>query len=57
MRVLRELQEQDHAHYTDPALATEIWQTLNTLGFDGGRVFEPGSGAGTFIGFAPESAT
>ncbi|MEG9250329.1 helicase-related protein [Arthrobacter sp. Soc17.1.1.1] len=46
-----------NAHYTDPALATEIWQTLNTLGFDGGRVLEPGSGAGTFIGLAPESAT
>ena len=45
-----------NAHYTDPALATEIWQTLNTLGFDGGRVLEPGSGAGTFIGLSPESA-
>ncbi|TYC96642.1 helicase [Arthrobacter echini] len=46
-----------NAHYTDPALATEIWQTLNTLGFEGGRVLEPGSGAGTFIGLAPETAT
>lgn len=45
-----------NAHYTDPALATEIWQTLNTLGFSGGRVLEPGSGAGTFIGLAPETA-
>ncbi|MBO0910110.1 helicase [Arthrobacter sp. zg-ZUI122] len=43
-----------NAHYTDPALATEIWQALNALGFDGGRVLEPGSGAGTFIGLAPE---
>lgn len=43
-----------NAHYTDPALATEIWQTLNALGFEGGRVLEPGSGAGTFIGLAPE---
>ncbi|MHA7146436.1 helicase-related protein [Arthrobacter sp. TmT3-37] len=46
-----------NAHYTDPALATELWQTLTTLGFDGGRVLEPGSGAGTFIGLAPETAT
>lgn len=45
-----------NAHYTDPALATEIWQTLNILGFKGGRVLEPGSGAGAFIGLAPESA-
>ncbi|WP_417221207.1 helicase-related protein [Arthrobacter sp.] len=43
-----------NAHYTDPALATEIWQTLNSLGFEGGQVLEPGSGAGTFIGLAPE---
>lgn len=43
-----------NAHYTDPALATEIWQTLESLGFDGGQVLEPGSGAGTFIGLAPE---
>ncbi|MEG9250171.1 helicase-related protein [Arthrobacter sp. Soc17.1.1.1] len=46
-----------NAHYTDPALAAELWQTLNTLGFTGGRVLEPGSGAGTFIGLAPETAT
>lgn len=46
-----------NAHYTDPALATEIWQTLQTLGFEGGQVLEPGSGAGTFIGLAPEGAT
>ncbi|MFJ6281381.1 methyltransferase domain-containing protein [Arthrobacter subterraneus] len=32
-------------------------QTLNTLGFEGGRVLEQGSGAGTFIGLAPEGAT
>lgn len=43
-----------NAHYTDPALATELWQTLNSLGFEGGQVLEPGSGAGTFIGLAPE---
>ncbi|MGJ9401920.1 hypothetical protein [Arthrobacter sp. KK5.5] len=42
-----------NAHYTDPAIATELWQTLQTLGFDGGQVLEPGSGAGTFIGLAP----
>nr|AXV46415.1 helicase [Arthrobacter sp.] len=46
-----------NAHYTDPALATEIWQTLQTLGFEGGQVLEPGSGAGTFIGLAPEGTT
>ena len=43
-----------NAHYTDPALAAEIWQTLQSLGYEGGNVLEPGSGAGTFIGLAPE---
>lgn len=46
-----------NAHYTDPALATEIWQTLETLGFEGGQVLEPGCGAGSFIGLAPEGTT
>ncbi|WP_288438572.1 hypothetical protein [uncultured Gordonia sp.] len=46
-----------NAHYTDPALATEIWQTLQSLGYEGGNVLEPGSGAGTFIGLAPQGTT
>lgn len=45
-----------NAHYTDPAIATEVWGALTGLGFAGGRVLEPGSGAGTFIGLAPEGA-
>ncbi|WP_270451710.1 helicase-related protein [Kocuria marina] len=45
-----------NAHYTDPAIAAEVWGALTGLGFQGGRVLEPGSGAGTFIGLAPESA-
>lgn len=43
-----------NAHYTDPAIAAEVWGALTGLGFQGGRVLEPGSGAGTFIGLAPE---
>lgn len=46
-----------NAHYTDPAYVREIWSALERLGFDGGEVLEPGAGAGTFIGLAPESAT
>ena len=45
-----------NAHYTDPAIAREVWRLLAGLGFDGGRVLEPGSGAGTFIGLAPDGA-
>ena len=31
-----------NAHYTDPAYVEAIWTALNDLGFDGGRVLEPG---------------
>lgn len=42
-----------NAHYTDPAYVSAIWTALGDLGFGGGRVLEPGAGAGTFIGLAP----
>lgn len=45
-----------NAYYTDAALVKEIWSAVDRLGFAGGEVLEPGSGAGTFIGFAPEGA-
>ena len=43
-----------NAHYTDPVIATQMWRTMRRLGFAGGRVLEPGCGAGTFIGLAPD---
>jgi N12 class adenine-specific DNA methylase len=45
-----------NAHYTDPAVVAAIWQTVGELGFDGGRVLEPGCGAGMFLGLAPDTA-
>ena len=47
-----------NAHYTDAALATATWDALQRAGFGqtAGRVLEPGCGAGTFLGFAPDSA-
>lgn len=45
-----------NAHYTDPMIAREMWRALDMLGFDGGEVLEPGSGLGTFIGLAPDTA-
>ncbi|GEB64635.1 hypothetical protein SAT01_20830 [Sinomonas atrocyanea] len=45
-----------NAHYTDAAYAKAVWGTLARLGFTEGEVLEPGSGAGTFIGLAPEGA-
>lgn len=47
-----------NAHYTDAALASAMWDALDTHGFGdtGGRVLEPGCGAGNFLGLAPDSA-
>ncbi len=45
-----------NAHYTDPAVSQAIWDALERAGFSGGRVLEPGCGAGVFIGQAPASA-
>ncbi|WP_240987098.1 helicase-related protein [Arthrobacter sp. Soil736] len=33
-----------------------MWSAVQELGFNGGNVLEPGSGVGTFIGFAPDTA-
>ncbi|MFD7008089.1 helicase-related protein [Rhodococcus jostii] len=42
-----------NAHYTDPTIAAEMWTALGRAGFTGGRVLEPGCGAGNFMGHAP----
>ena len=45
-----------NAHYTDWAYVEAIWSGLEQLGFEGGRVLEPGCGSGTFIGGDPAGA-
>jgi N12 class adenine-specific DNA methylase len=45
-----------NAHYTDPLIAAAMWDALRQAGLQDGRVLEPGCGAGTFIGLAPEDA-
>lgn len=45
-----------NAHYTDPAIAAAMWTAVQEAGFSGGRVLEPGCGAGTFMGLAPADA-
>ncbi|MFF9070496.1 SNF2-related protein [Streptomyces sp. NPDC014891] len=42
-----------NAHYTDADLVRSVWGAVRNLGFRGGRVLEPGSGSGNFIGFSP----
>ncbi|GAB3253095.1 helicase-related protein [Arthrobacter pigmenti] len=46
-----------NAHYTDPEIVEAIWDSMETAGFDGGSVLEPGCGSGTFIGQAPPDAS
>ncbi len=51
---LREAQQATpNAFYTPPRLAVACWQILRDLGFTGGRVLEPGCGAGAFMAAAP----
>ena len=45
-----------NAHYTDPAIAREMWRLVTELGFSTGRVLEPGCGAGVFLALAPDGA-
>lgn len=43
-----------NAHYTHADYASVIWTAVERLGVTGGFVLEPGCGAGTFIGAAPD---
>ncbi len=43
-----------NAHYTSPEVVMAIWEALRQLGFTGGRVLEPGMGAGYFLSLAPK---
>jgi N12 class adenine-specific DNA methylase len=39
--------------YTSPTVTAAIWRVLVGLGFDGGRILEPGCGGGLFIAATP----
>ena len=45
-----------NAHYTDAALVRQMWRAVRALGFERGRVLEPGCGSGNFLAFAPGGA-
>ncbi|MEU8529539.1 hypothetical protein AB0C77_28715 [Streptomyces sp. NPDC048629] len=42
------------AYYTPHRIAEAAWSALRDLGFNGGRILEPGCGAGTFINQTPD---
>ena len=46
-----------YAHYTPEFMVRAIWRALRKMGFDGGRVLEPGCGTGLFFALAPEALT
>ena len=44
-----------YAHYTPEPIIRALWQAAERLGFDGGRVLEPGMGTGLFFALLPEA--
>ena len=44
-----------YAHFTPEFMIRAIWRALSKMGFDGGRVLEPGCGTGLFFALAPEA--
>ena len=44
-----------YAHFTPEFIIRAIWRALRQMGFDGGRVLEPGCGTGLFFALCPEA--
>jgi N12 class adenine-specific DNA methylase/adenine-specific DNA methylase len=44
-----------YAHFTPEYIIKAIWQGLTRIGFDGGRILEPGFGTGLFPALMPEA--
>ena len=43
-----------YAHYTSQEIIDGMYDALRQFGFSGGKILEPGSGVGNFIGLMPE---
>lgn len=43
------------AFYTPPTITQAIWEAVQHTGFSGGKVLDPSTGTGQFIGCSPES--
>jgi predicted RNA methylase len=43
----------NNSHYTEPFIVHWIWAALRRLGFEGGRILDPSSGIGHFLGCMP----
>jgi type I restriction-modification system DNA methylase subunit len=44
-----------YAHFTPEFMIRAIWRALRQMGFDSGRVLEPGCGTGLFFALCPEA--
>ncbi len=42
-----------NAHFTSPVVVSAIYEAVQRLGFEGGRVLEPAAGIGNFFGLMP----
>lgn len=43
-----------NSHYTSPVIIQKMYDILDNLGFEGGKVLEPAMGVGNFFGMMPE---
>lgn len=43
-----------YAHYTSQEIIASIYDALKRMGFTGGKMMEPGSGVGNFMGLMPD---
>lgn len=44
-----------NAHYTSPVVINAIYEGLQTIGFESGKILEPAMGIGNFFGAMPEN--
>ena len=44
-----------NAHYTSPEVVKGMWDAMQRLGFNGGRLLEPSVGIGNFFGLMPKN--
>lgn len=44
-----------NSHYTSPTVIEKMWEAIGRLGLTKGRILEPSSGIGLFLGLRPDS--
>lgn len=44
-----------NAHYTSEGIVRALWEGVSATGFTGGKILEPATGSGLFLGFMPKA--